>query len=192
MRIPLYLLAALAVVGGFTGTPFGNALGHVIFSGQSEPGGASFLVMGLSTLVALSGILVGLWLYPEGRFRLATLSNSPAVLALYRLSKEKFFFNELYWKLLVENLFRATRTAWWMDRRIVDGIVNAAGFVTLGVAKLYRIFDVYVVDAIVNLIGWSTKQAGSALRKVQTGQAQNYLLVLFAGAILVLWMLLNL
>jgi len=50
-------------------------------------------------------------------------------------------------------------------------------------SRLYRVFDLYVVDGAVNLVGWLAKATGGALRHVQTGRAQNYLLVLALGVI---------
>jgi len=50
-------------------------------------------------------------------------------------------------------------------------------------SRLYRVFDLYVVDGAVNLVGWLAKAAGGRLRHVQTGRAQNYLLVIALGVI---------
>jgi len=56
----------------------------------------------------------------------------------------------------------------------------------VGLARLYRVFDLYVVDGVVNLTGWITTKLGSVLRYVQTGRAENYLLVIAAGVIAIL------
>jgi NADH-quinone oxidoreductase subunit L len=192
MTGPLWFLAVLAIVAGFAGVPWANWFGHtVVYAGETEHSGVNVLVMGLSTLVALGGIGLGGFLYPHGRFRLAAARSHPLAAALYRLSKEKFYFDEFYWKLLVENLFRVTRLSWWLDRWIIDGIVNAAGAVTIIISKVYRLIDTYVVDGIVNLIGWTTKRIGIVTRYAQGGQVQSYLLALFAGAIVLLWILWN-
>jgi NADH:ubiquinone oxidoreductase subunit 5 (subunit L)/multisubunit Na+/H+ antiporter MnhA subunit len=138
--------------------------------------------------VALAGIGLGRSLYPNGRFALAHLKNSGGAMALYSLSRNKFYFDELYWRLFVTNLFRLTRLSWWLDRNVVDGIVNAAGWLTVVISKVYRLFDIWVVDGLVNLCGWVTKKAGQALRFVQSGQVQNYVLVIFLGAIILVWL----
>jgi NADH-quinone oxidoreductase subunit L len=192
MTAPLYVLAALSLVAGVIGTPFANWFGHtVLFAGESEHPPANYLVMGLSTLTALAGIGLGVFMYPEGRFRFAHLKGSPGFVALYRLSKEKFYFDELYWKSLVDPLFVATRLSYWVDERIVDAIVNGAASVTVLLSKVHRLFDVYIVDGIVNLIGWTTKQSGSLLRYAQSGLIQRYVMALFVGAILLMWLFLK-
>src|SRR5204863_1189945 len=99
-----------------------------------------------------------------------------------------FYFDECYWKSLVEPLFVATRLSFWVDQRIVDAIVNGAGSVTVLLSKVHRLFDVYIVDGIVNLIGWSTKQMGYLLRYAQSGLIQRYVMALFVGAILLMWL----
>jgi len=79
----------------------------------------------------------------------------------------------------------------WMARQlrnfdlyVIDGAVNAIGAVFVWFARLYRVFDLYVIDGAVNLIGWAAKAAGGVLRYMQTGRAENYLLVIAFGAIL--------
>jgi NADH-quinone oxidoreductase subunit L len=43
-------------------------------------------------------------------------------------------------------------------------------------------FDAYVVDGLVNFVGWFTKTWGEGVRRVQTGLAQNYMLVIIGSA----------
>jgi hypothetical protein len=46
-------------------------------------------------------------------------------------------------------------------------------------------FDRYVVDGVMNVVGAASASAGSALRRVQTGLATDYVFAVFA-ALLVL------
>jgi NAD(P)H-quinone oxidoreductase subunit 5 len=48
------------------------------------------------------------------------------------------------------------------------------------------VFDLYIVDGAVNLLGWVVKAVGGTLRYVQTGRAQNYLLAIALGVIVLL------
>jgi len=144
--------------------------------------------MATSFVVALAGIVLGRALYPNGRFAFASLKNSSVAMGLYRLSRNKFYFDEIYWRLFVTPLFRVTSLAWWLDRNVVDGIVNATGWLTVQISKVYRLFDIWVVDSLVNLCGWLPKKMGQGLRYVQSGQIQNYVLVIFLGLILLVWL----
>ncbi|MBK7644911.1 MAG: NADH-quinone oxidoreductase subunit L [Planctomycetes bacterium] len=55
-------------------------------------------------------------------------------------------------------------------------------------AATVSFFDRYIVDGLMNLIGWAGDRAGDALRRVQTGRAQDYVLALFLGLLaLVAW-----
>ena len=47
------------------------------------------------------------------------------------------------------------------------------------------LFDRYVVDGLVNLIGWITEQVGLGLRYFQTGREETYLLLMFLGAVVI-------
>jgi NADH-quinone oxidoreductase subunit L len=49
-------------------------------------------------------------------------------------------------------------------------------------------FDRYVIDGLMNLSAWATITLGGRLRRVQTGNVQDYVLAVIAGAIaLVVW-----
>ena len=195
MTGPLLLLAALAVSAGWVGTPAKNWYGSYVFA--SSPAGQEPIepmtlgLMAVSTLVALCGIGLGVVLYPNGRFRFPRLADNPAAMACYRFSLNKLYLDELYWRVLVVPLLAGTQLTARFDQRIIDGIVNAAGYLTLLISQLYRLVDTYIIDGLVNLVAWIPKQAGRTLRYAQTGQIQAYLLGLCFGAILLFWLFLR-
>jgi len=192
MLVPLYVLAALAVLAGLVGTPYGNWFAHhVVFAGEGEHAAANYLVMGLSLLTAGSGIALGWWLYPAGQFRLGHLGKQPALAMLYRLSKGKFYFDEFYWRTLVVPMLETARLSYRVDQRLIDAFVNGFGSVTVLLSKVYGVFDRYIVDGLVNLVGWLTIQMGRVLRLTQTGQVQTYIMAICIGAILLVWLFLN-
>jgi NADH-quinone oxidoreductase subunit L len=48
-------------------------------------------------------------------------------------------------------------------------------------AWLSHMFDKYVVDGLVNLVGWTSHEGSFGLRRLQTGLVQNYALVMVLG-----------
>src|SRR5262249_7667102 len=91
MTIPLIVLAALSVVGGFINVP------EVLFGGESlhrwlEPifyraeshiaseafhsGSLEYVLMAIATCVGVVGILFGLWLYKDGGKKASSWSKS--------------------------------------------------------------------------------------------------------------------
>jgi NADH-quinone oxidoreductase subunit L len=53
----------------------------------------------------------------------------------------------------------------------------------LAAAELFGWFDRYIVDGIMNFTGWSFVAGGRALRRVQTGRAQDYVFAVVACAV---------
>jgi NADH-quinone oxidoreductase subunit L len=56
--------------------------------------------------------------------------------------------------------------------------------VMLRIAALLGWIDRYVVDGVMNFVGYSTLESGSALRPLQTGRVRDYALAVVVGAIL--------
>ena len=56
--------------------------------------------------------------------------------------------------------------------------------VMLRIAAILGWIDRYVVDGIMNFVGWSTLESGSAVRRLQTGRVRDYALAVVVGAIL--------
>jgi NADH-quinone oxidoreductase subunit L len=105
---------------------------------------------------------------------------------LVTLVANKYYFDELYAAAVVRPTLAVGRALRTFDVYVIDLIVNLVGFAGLGLARLYRVFDLYVVDGAVNLLGWIAGTAGGLLRYVQTGRAQNYLLAIALGVIVLL------
>jgi len=74
---------------------------------------------------------------------------------------------------------------YWVDE-LYDATVLKAYY---GLCNLFHGFDAKVVDGLVNAVGATTEMLGQVLRLFQTGFARNYALYIFAGAVLVVWLL---
>jgi NADH-quinone oxidoreductase subunit L len=73
------------------------------------------------------------------------------------------------------------RGLWLFDRKVVDGVVNGAGRITIVSSWLSGLTDRTVVDGVVNLVGWVIQEGSHALRRLQTGLVQNYALLMLFG-----------
>jgi NADH-quinone oxidoreductase subunit L len=69
------------------------------------------------------------------------------------------------------------------DKWVVDGIVNTVGFVVKYFGFIQGAIDKFVVDGAVNLVADIVMAAGQKLRELQTGQIRSYLLGAFGGAV---------
>lgn len=179
MTGPLVVLGVLSIVAGWVGTPFNNMFHHFIHFGESHSEGINWLVMLLATGSAFAGIFLGWAIFvkkwiPSAIFR-QRLPWAHNILA------NKYYFDEIYWAILVVPLFWVTKALALFDQKIVDGLVNGVGYLTLGLAIAWAWFDKYVVDGLVNLTGAITKLSGRVLRYTQAGYAQGYVMCSIIG-----------
>jgi NADH-quinone oxidoreductase subunit L len=209
MTWPLVTLAAGAAVAGFVGVPQAlggsNAIEHFLEPAFTSPHSAVAAVgngaahaaeavhlsrtaeiglMLLSVAIAAAGIFVA-------RFFYLTKPSVPNVLAerwrgLYVLLLNKYYVDELYDATVVRGTSRSAQGLWVFDNRVVDGIVNAWGWLTQIAAWFSHMVDKYVVDGLVNLVGWTAGEGSFSLRRLQTGLVQNYALMMLAGVFIFL------
>jgi NADH-quinone oxidoreductase subunit L len=92
----------------------------------------------------LRSIYLG-WLVALFGYVLATVSLVLAIPLLigqfispYKLSQNKFYFDEIYEALVVWPLRMLASICYWIDRWIVDGLVNATGLVPPAIGSLMR------------------------------------------------------
>jgi NADH-quinone oxidoreductase subunit L len=176
MTVPLMILAALSVVGGFIGgfAPLHvpnrleaflepsaglkvlgeEALGHL-------PVSIEWILVGASVAAAVLGIWFG-W----ARYR-AGLPESERELVGVR----KVLYNQYYYDWLMVKgigLWLGGKIAHWM----------------------WQLVDVRLIDGFVNGIAGFTGWVGNSLRRAQTGYVRNYAFTILIGAIvLLIWLL---
>jgi NADH-quinone oxidoreductase subunit L len=141
--------------------------------------GVEILLMLLSAAIAAAGILVAYKFY-------VTSPQIPEELAVrwpgaHRTLLNKYYVDELYDATVVDGTFSSARGLWTFDRRVVDGVVNASGWVTLFSSWLSGLTDRTVVDGLVNLVGRICEEGSFQARRLQTGLVQNYALLMLFG-----------
>ena len=195
MTGPLIVLAVFAALLGFIGmpediSPFGNPF-HA-FIGEAFPAGKfNPTVATISIGVAAAGWIVGWLLY--GRDPVAARQRDPlmALGPLWTLLYRKYFIDELYRATVVRAMVAFSRLNALIDQWIIDGIVNAAGWMTARFSWLNGLIDTYIVDGIVNGVGAITGEMARGLRLIQTGRVQNYLLVVFFSVLVLVGLFLG-
>lgn len=162
MTLPLAVLAVPSVLIGLLGTPWNSR-----FAGLLNPEEAAemaehfswgeFLPLaGASVAISVTGITIAVLAYALRTIDLGELvaARVPAVNA--------FLANKWYLDLINEKLFvrgsrKLAREVLEVDAKVVDGVVNLTGLLTLG--------------------------SGEGLKYFETGRAQFYALIVFGGVI---------
>jgi len=160
----------------------------VIAHGEHHGSHATELgLMALSIGVATGGLLLAFLMYYRG-----VLSPQPFVkLAgglFYRLFDRKWYFDEIYQAIFVNGALLLARLFSLFDQYVIDGIVNGSAAVTRFVSWFNGLFDLYIIDGLVNAIANITFWTGNKFRRIQTGNINSYLygiLIAIALAVIV-------
>ncbi|MBI4468473.1 MAG: NADH-quinone oxidoreductase subunit L, partial [Acidobacteria bacterium] len=201
MTLPLLVLAAGAVVSGFIGWPqalggsnrFEHWLDPVIYK-PSEAGGAEhaagvhdpmeYVLMIASVVLSLAVIFAARTLYLRRQATLEALTRS--LHPLYEASRNKFWVDELYDLLFVRGLvLGSSRLFLKVDTSAIDGGVNGSAWLTVASSRISGFFDKYVVDLLVNMIGWISRVFSMFFRAAQTGFAQNYAFIIVSAVFVI-------
>ncbi|MEK7671109.1 MAG: NADH-quinone oxidoreductase subunit L, partial [Bacteroidota bacterium] len=180
MYIPLIVLAVLSVIGGFVGVPHSlggsNAIENwldpiferanekmLLVPHDIEP--IEYVLMALSVAVALAGVWLARTWYLKKKEVPERLATNNAV--AYNLLLNKYKIDELYDAVIVTPIHKTSDLFLWkiFDVKIIDGVVN-------GVAQVLGMFS-------------------GIARKVQTGIAQSYVFVFVVGVVAIVGWLIN-
>ena len=182
MTIPLIILAVFAVIAGFVGTPFNPEKWSIakFISGNMhiEHLEFDFIPMIISVAVGLAGILLAYLMY--GRKVIPTDWLYRYIKPYHKLLVNKYYVDLAGSKVFIRPTIRFAKLINWFDKRIIDGLVNLFGKVTMIISKGVHLFDMGVVDGIVNWTGRETYSSGKRLRLLQTGNISGYAIVMFA------------
>ncbi|RRR67727.1 MAG: NADH-quinone oxidoreductase subunit L [Candidatus Viridilinea halotolerans] len=192
MIAPLVILASFAVTAGMFNLPSSGPMAHwlgTIWGQDAVP--FSFLVAGISLLIAFSGIAAGWAIYSKAFARAD--ERDPLELrapALFKLLNEKYRIDELYQVSIIRTTTLLALAWAWLDRHVVDRIVNGVGSMTLGIGKVNFIVDDTLFNDGPDAMADGTVATGEQTRLIQTGKAQDYLVYVFGGALVfaLLWL----
>ena len=155
MALPLWILAVLSMVVGIYFT---------LIHGEPEFTSPGWL-MPTAVGVALAGIMLAWMTYQRRTIEPNTLAS--AFWPIRRAALARFWIDDFFEGVLAMALLAFSRTIGWIDRYLVDGVLNA-------------------------LSAW-TLTAGDDVRGIQTGKAQDYVYGVAVGLLVLLiwvrWML---
>jgi len=199
MLVPLVILAALSIVGGWVSWPeifggnshFINFLSTVVavpHEARIEPlkGASSRLgeihLMLLSEGLVVLGILFAWYLYVKR-------TDLPAKIAktfggFDRLVYNKYYVDQLYDAMFVNRAKDLGLALGAFDRNVIDGVgVNGAGWLTRFISNVSIWWDTWIVDGSVRLVARIVWLFSYPVRLIQDGLVQSYMLLIVLGLI---------
>ncbi|MFA7361084.1 MAG: NADH-quinone oxidoreductase subunit L [Candidatus Kapaibacterium sp.] len=172
MTVPLMILAVLSVFGGFIGLP--HIFGYNILEHWLEPVFANSYsviqtwrpesVHAVSTeiiLIVVSVVVAATSIFISFR-RYSKQESFEEVRGFGKILENKYYLDEVYDKTVVEPIFKTS-----------DGF-------------LWKIFDVKIIDGIVNGVATFTSRISFDWKKLQTGVIQDYGTFAVAGVIIII------
>ena len=162
MAMPLAVLAVPSVLIGLLGTPWHSRFAALLNPEEAAEMAAHFSwaeflpLAGSSVAISASGITLAVVAYLLHKIDLGTAvaGRFPAV---NRFLANKWYLDALNDKIFVQGSRKLARQVLEVDSKVVDGVVNLTGLVTLG--------------------------SGEGLKYFETGRAQFYALIVFGGVI---------
>lgn len=189
MNVPLILLAIPAAFFGFIGAPFNPFFQRKVYFHHFHHLELNPFLLFLSIAVALLGLLAGWLIYAKGIVQPHQIVQLPGCGVLYKALKERLYIDHIYLFLVRIFLFGGSLLFAFVDRSIVDLIINAIGWLTQQFSKISNFIDRFFVDGLVNFTGWLFAFLGNISRRIQTGSVQNYMFfVAFVLALLIYYM----
>lgn len=184
MTVPLIILAVLSVIGGWIGIPevfsgehgnqFHNWLAPIFKDAEarmalygSHSHTEELVLMTISVVAALGGIFAAYKIYTQRREIADKVAST--FKGAYNLLWNKYFVDEIYEAAVIQPIQKSSEKFLWKiaDNKIIDGLVN-------GVAK--------IVDGLSGVV-----------KRMQTGVAQFYALIMMGGiAVALFWIILSL
>ncbi len=202
MTVPLMILAALSIVGGWFALPtlwgedsaFEKFLEPVVSGVIPETVAVRFthhtllvewLLMGISVGIAGLGIWLAYKLYlkhPELHSKVA--ASWPR---LHNLLLHKYYVDEIYDALFVNRIKDLSVALGLFDGKVIDGLgVDGAGWLARVLSSISMWWDKWVVDGLVNFVGNFTRSLSHPIRMIQTGVFSSYAVFILIGLAILL------
>jgi NADH-quinone oxidoreductase subunit L len=151
MKFPLMILAFCSIFAGLI--PFGEYVSSdkTMLESHFDP---MFSIAPVA--FGVIGILLAMWMYKKESTKAEKISQSLG--GLYRAAYKKFYIDEIYLFITKKIIFNLIgRPAAWIDRNIVDGLMN-------GIAN-------------------TTASVSGFIKGIQSGKVQSYAIYFFGGIV---------
>ena len=182
MTVPLMILAFLAIFAGWVGLPWlPHGFSSFVYHGDLQHHSPSYILMLVSTVVAVSGITLAYLMYYKKSISAAAMGERFRL--LYRVLYNKYYIDEIYDVAILTPALKFAKFLWSFDAGVIDGLVNLVGWLTVKWAQLKQLFDTYIIDGAVNGLGYLCMAASWILKFIQSGSVQFYALMVMACAI---------
>jgi NADH-quinone oxidoreductase subunit L len=151
MKLPLVILTALSVATGFI--PFSN---FITWNGIPKEAELHITFSIVPVVLAIAAIAIAARMYKKENQSPAKISE--AFGGIYRVAVRKFYIDEIYLFITKKVIFNLiARPAAWIDKNIVDGLMNR--------------------------IASSTATVSVSIKGMQSGRVQYYAIYFLAGII---------
>lgn len=206
MQAPLVVLAFFAIFAGFVGVPPDFPILGAILSPDGNPffdftkyalleqiqppkPPFSWIPVLTSFGVALGGLYLGYLLY--WRKPLKAGDPDPVQVALgdtvYDLLYNRYYMDELYEIVFVKpsQWFSRNVASEFIDRGVIDGFIHLIARVANFIGDLFKVLNLWLIDGVGDGIPQGIGRFGQWFRRVQTGRAQQYLVLAALAAIVI-------
>ena len=203
MTVPLMILAALSIVGGWVGIPASLGGGdrfakflepvmakHAEEGAEAATQAASGISMELglmlaSVLVAFFGIWFAYNWYIKHPDKPEKLAGS--VPFLYKLLYNKYYVDQIYDAMFVNRIKDLALTLGSFDVGVINGLgVDGSGWLTRVTSRISMVWDSWIVDGLVNLAARIVWVLSFPVRMLQTGRVSRYAGFMLLGVLIFL------
>ncbi|WP_179213327.1 NADH-quinone oxidoreductase subunit 5 family protein [Ekhidna lutea] len=190
LKVPLIVLALGSFWFVFDWNPFAHESrlsGYWSSTPSHSSDSISLIVMILSTLLAISGLVLAYSFFKPG-------SNYEQSFSKLEVGKFKLAFNGFYLVALYQSIGRGfsrfSQFTFAVDQMVVDGFIHFVGVGSVVISKVIALIDRFMVDGPVNLCGHISAFVGKRVAGLSSRDIQTQLAWLLAGVILILsWIL---
>ena len=163
MTFPLVFLAVPSVIIGFMGVPWDSKFANLLDPEEAEIVAKAFEIKEFLPLAIASVVIASLGItiaYQAYFAKTINLSNlfAERFPTINNFLSNKWYLDDINEKIFVKGSRKLAKEVLEVDSKVVDGVVNLTGLVTLG--------------------------SGEGLKYFETGRAQFYALIVFGGVIL--------
>lgn len=201
MYVPYLILAIVTIVVGVAGPLIEGALASFLTSplrlasvspekafvsslAYVSPGTATIIT---TALVLVLGGVIGYTLYISGRVDTSKIMDSPVLKPLHNFLWNRLYVNPAYYEIFVRGtLVLSMSIGRWVESGLFDRISNAVSMLSVGLSTLTDWFDIEIVDDTIDDTALMGRRLSRVMAKLETGVAQEYLLVFAFGVFLVL------